>query len=252
MALGESADILLRIKADSSQGSAEIVKFKKELGDIEKESKGAATGVERIAAVSGISAEKFAALGAAAASYGAVLAGLATFTAGFVTTLYKLAESASEFGSSIYDASLKTGLGAESLSALKFAADQSGSSFEQVTKGITNFGVEIGKAAVGNEQAAAKMKALGVTSTDLDTALNQVFKTIIEGKTDTDKLALASEAFGKKIGPDLIPLIKDATATLPKCGKGRKTSALRLRTRLWWPPIASVTRLICYPRSLRE
>jgi hypothetical protein len=197
MAIGESAGLLFRIKADSSQA-------KNEINDLQRLVGASSTGI-------GSSLSSIA--GPATIAAGAVTA-IASAAVGATLALFNLSKSTAEFGSEIFDASQKTGLGATTLSALKFAADQSGSSFEQLTKGITVFGTEIGKAADGNEKAQEKMKALGVTSTDLDTALKQVFKTIIEGKSDTERLALASEAFGKKIGPDLIPLIKDTNGNL--------------------------------------
>lgn len=200
MALNESAGILFKIKADSSDAVRELDK-------VEKEMKGLGASTSSLSSVLGgmVNPAALAAAGVAAIATAAVAA---------TKALFDLAQGASEYGSMIFDASQKTGLGAETLSALKFAADQAGSSFEQVTKGIQVFGVEVGKAAQGNQQAVEKMKALGVTSNDLDEALKQVFTTINNGKTDTDKLALASEAFGKKIGPDLIPLIKDANGNL--------------------------------------
>jgi len=184
-------DYLLKysIDADTQQAVAKLTGLDKSLGSLESTFSGFGSAAT-------IATAGFAAVGAAATAAG--------------TAIYRLTVAASDFGSEIFDASQKTGLGAEALSALKYAADQSGSSFEQVTKGIVNFGVEVGKSAQGNEAATKKLATLGVTSTDLETALKQVFTTINNGRTDTDKLTLAADAFGKKIGPDLIPLIKDA------------------------------------------
>jgi hypothetical protein len=52
-----------------------------------------------------------------------------------------------------------------------------------------------------------KLKALGVTSYDLDTALSQATKTIFKAKDGTDQIVLSQKAFGKA-GADLIPVIK--------------------------------------------
>lgn len=151
----------------------------------------------------------------ASAVAGAVAAvGTAAIAAG--AAIFNLTKEAADYGSAIFDASMKTGLSAETLTSLKFAAEQNGTEFEKMTKGVTVFGIMIGQAAQGSTVAAKTLEDLKVTSTDLETALGQVFKTINEGKTDTDKLALATAAFGKKIGPDLIPLIKDADGDLNK------------------------------------
>lgn len=199
MALGDTAGILFKIKADSSQATREMQTFE--------------------AAIKGTSASSAAALGSLAipaAAAAAAIASIGVVAVRVASAMFDLTKASAEYGSQIYDAGQKTGLTATTLTALKFAAEQSGSSFEQVTKGVVVFGAEVGKAAQNNVQAQEKMKLLGVTSTDLNTALGQVFKTINNGRTDTEKLALASEAFGRRIGPDLIPLIKEANGDLEK------------------------------------
>jgi hypothetical protein len=206
--------LLFRIKGDTSQATGTLKDFRKEVKALEDAAKNGATGLEQFAASAGLSAEQFIALrggvekwatatvaGFSAVAAGAAVAGAAIFT---------MAKNAAYFGSAIYDATQKTGLSATKLSALKIAADQSGSSFEQVTKGIVRFGSEVGKAGQGNDEAVKNMRLLGVTARDLDTALSQAIKTIGNASDETQQLALASAAFGQRIGPDLIPLIRDA------------------------------------------
>jgi hypothetical protein len=196
VALNDSASLLFKIKAENGDAVRALKEVRTETAGLETQAAGLGTSFSSLAGPAAIAA--------------AAIAGIAAVGIGAAKSLFDLTKQASEYGSEIYDASQKTGLGAKELSALKFAADQAGSSFEQVTKGIVVFGSEVGKAAEGDDKAAEKMKRLGVTSTDLHTALSQVFKTISEGRTDTEKLSLATEAFGRRIGPDLIPLIKDA------------------------------------------
>jgi hypothetical protein len=59
MALTDSAGLLFTIKGDSSGAVKSIEEFKKELDGIEKKSKGSATGLEALAASSGLSASQF-------------------------------------------------------------------------------------------------------------------------------------------------------------------------------------------------
>lgn len=122
-------------------------------------------------------------------------------------TLFDLSKSTAEYGSEIFDASEKTGLHAETLSAMKLAADQSGTSLENVTGGLSKFAKTIGEAANGSEKAQAKLDRLGVTSHDLDTALAQALKTIVNMKPGTDQMTAAMDAFGKS-GTELLPFIK--------------------------------------------
>jgi hypothetical protein len=208
MAFGDSEGILLKIKGDNSSAVGAL--------------RATRTEADALTASSSNLAGSFSSLVGPATLAATAIGAMAAAGIKLTSTLYDLSKAAAEYGSEIYDASQKTGLHAETLTALKFAADQAGSSFEQVTKGVVLFGAEVGKAAQGNDQAAAKMKALGVTSTDLRTALGQAVKTIYDAKSSTEQLTLASEAFGRKIGPDLIPLIKDAHGNLDELEKKAK------------------------------
>jgi hypothetical protein len=80
--------------------------------------------------------------GPATAILGSAAAGLTAVVgvgAAVTKQLYDASKAASEFGSTIFDASEKTGLHAETLSAMDFAAKQSGSSLDQLTGGIAIF-----------------------------------------------------------------------------------------------------------------
>lgn len=131
------------------------------------------------------------------------------------TGIYNLIKKTSDFGSKIFDASQKTGLSTETLSALKFAAEQSGASFEQATKGITRFSILMGEAASGSEKAAAKLKDLNVSSTDLTTGFTQAILAIAQMPPGIEQTMAASDAFGKKLGAELIPMIQSFDGNLP-------------------------------------
>lgn len=137
-----------------------------------------------------------AAIPVAGAVAGAVTAiGSAAVTAG--VALFNITKQAAEFGSTVYDATQKTGLGAEAISSLKAAAEQSGSSLEAVTKGIAKFA-----------------KNYTGTSQDLQSELGKVMKRINEAKPGFEQLKIAQEAFGKS-GGDLIPVIRSFDGDLP-------------------------------------
>lgn len=145
---------------------------------------------------------------AAVAATAVATIGTAAVTA--TAALFNLTRQAADFGSEIYDASKKTGLSAETLSAMKFAADQSGSSLDNITGGIAKFAKEVGAAADGSEKAAAKLESLGIDPqealTDLDAALAKVFQRIQEAPEGIERITLAQKAFGKS-GADLLPFI---------------------------------------------
>lgn len=224
-------EIALRIKADSSQAETELKKFKNELKGLDKASKDSLAPLERLAASAGLSADKFNTLKtgalAAVAGIGAIV-GVAAATG---TALFKLASSAAEFGGAIFDASEKTGLSAQTLSALKFAADQSGSSLEAITNATAKFAKVVGDAADGSDEATAKLKKFGVEPQDainnLDGALSKVFKTIVEAKPGVEQLALAQLAFGRS-GAELLPTLKSFDGDMAKLIATAKALGLTL------------------------
>ncbi len=156
-------------------------------------------------------------------SAGIAAIGAAGLTAG--VALFNLTKQASDYGSAIFDASKKTGLGAESLSAMDFAAKQSGTSLEAITGGIAKFSKTVGEAADGSDKAAAKLKDLGITPqealSNLDGALGKVFQRIIDAPPGIERMTLAQKAFGKS-GADLLPFIDSFDGDLGKLIKKAK------------------------------
>jgi hypothetical protein len=160
----------------------------------------------------------FAAMSAAVPIAGAAIAAMAAVVVGAAVALYNLTQSAAEYASAVFDVQEKTGLAAATLSTLKFNADNAGSSLEAVGSATAKFAKLLGEAAAGNEKAQKTLKDLGVTSTDLDTALGQATKTIYEAEAGTNQLVLAQKAFGKS-GGDLIGTIKQMGGDLDAATK---------------------------------
>lgn len=146
---------------------------------------------------------------ATAAAAGIAAVGGAAVTA--FAAIYKLTKEASDFGSVIFDASQKTGLHAETLSAMKYAAEQSGATLEKVTSATAKFAKTVGDAGDGSKQAAKDLADLGITPqaalSDLDGSLAKVFQRIMQAKDGTEQMILAQKAFGRS-GADLLPFIK--------------------------------------------
>lgn len=145
---------------------------------------------------------------------GAVVSGIAAIGTAAVAvgkTLFDITKTAAEYGSAIYDATTKTGLSAETMSALDLAAKQSGASLEQITSGIGKFAKTVGAAADGSAEAARSLKQLGVDPkaalNDLDGTLAKVFKRIGDAKPGVDRITMAQKAFGKS-GADLLPMME--------------------------------------------
>lgn len=155
--------------------------------------------------------------GPAGAAAGAI-ALVGTAAVGLGVALFHLTTDTAEYGSTLKDASDQTGLAAETLSAMKLAADQSGSSIEQITGAVGKFSKTVGDAALGSDEAAAKMKRLGIDPQkaikDLDGALSDVFKRIVALPPGVTQSKAAMDAFGKS-GADLLPFIKQFNGDLP-------------------------------------
>lgn len=231
----DSIGLLFRAKGDTDDAKNAFSHLRSSVtGDINAIDDAGKTGFTSLAKSFGFSESAATSLAGALPMIGAAIAGItAVLTVQIavavraVTGLYDLAKSASEAGSELFDAQEKTGLSAEMLSTLKLAADNAGSSLEQVTSSTSKFARLLGEAQAGNEKARATLMQLGVTSYDLDTALNQVAGTITNAKEGTDQLVLAQKAFGKS-GADLLPVLKQLGGDL----ENAKKEAERLGTTL--------------------
>lgn len=193
-------------------------KIKSELNSVEDH-------IGRLAGATGLSASSLDALSLGGAAAGAVIASVGAAAVTGTIALFELSKAAAEFGSEIFDASEKTGLSAETLSAMKYSADQSGASMEMITGAIAKYSKQVGAAVDGSEKAEAALKDLGVNPqealTDLDGSLAKVFDRIAKAKPGIEQMTLAQKAFGKS-GADLLPFIKSFDGDLEDLVKTAK------------------------------
>lgn len=133
--------------------------------------------------------------------------------------IYDATVAASQFGSEIYNASVKTGLTTETISALKLASERTGVSMESLGTIVSRFSRLVGEAEQGSDKAAETLIRLGITPKeaidDLDGALGKVFKRINDLPDPIAKATLAQQAFGKA-GTELLKVIDDFNGDLPK------------------------------------
>jgi hypothetical protein len=155
--------------------------------------------------------------GPAGLAVGAI-AGIGVAAVGAGAALFELTEKAAAYGESIYNAQVKTGLHANTLSAMQVAAKQSGVEFDQVTSSIQKFAQTVGQAAEGSDKAGKSLVALGLdpkkAAEDLDASLGKVLKKIADAPTIVEKNTLAFQAFGKQ-GKELLPFIEKFHGDLP-------------------------------------
>ncbi len=198
--LSGSADILLKIKADESDATRGINQTQSALAGL---SGSAITNSAAFAAL----ANPLALAGTAIVAIGA-----AAVTA--AVGLFRLTQAASEYGSAIFDATEQTGLSAEAISSLKYAADTSGSSLEAITGSVAKFSTLLGQAANGNEKAATTLQRYGITATETEAALGQALETIANMTDSTQQSAAAADLFKDRTGK-LLPVIKSFNGDLP-------------------------------------
>ncbi len=144
--------------------------------------------------------------------------------AGITAALGGAVSATMEYGGSIQDASTKTGIAAEELQKLKFGAEQSGVSFEQLQGAILKMSNGIGEAT--NKAGGPFNDALarvGLTIQQLQTlSPDQQFmklSTAIAGVADpAQRTALAMDFFGKS-GAQMLPFLNEGAAGMTALGQ---------------------------------
>lgn len=152
-----------------------------------------------------------------AAKWGAgLVAGAAVAGAGIFALASKVSDTASE----INDMSVRTGLSTTRLQELKFAAEQSGVSFDSIQSAVSKMTMSMGDASVVGSSMALSFEKLGVKTTDasgamLDTqtVFDQSLVKLSEMDNATERNALGMEIFGKGF-TELSPLVSGGAASL--------------------------------------
>ena len=141
------------------------------------------------------------ATGVAMTAAGAAVVGFAALS---VTNYAKV-------GDQIEKMSAKTGMSVLNLSQLKFAAEQSGASIENIGKGMKNMANVLFEAGEGTATYTDLLAALGLTVDDFkgkspDQAFELMSNAIRGVEDPMERAAIASQVFGKA-GVELLPMI---------------------------------------------
>lgn len=138
----------------------------------------------------------------------------------------------SKIGDDIAKMGERTGTTTEFLSTMKFATDQSGSSLEDLEKGIRTMNKALVEGANGSESYQEAFAALGLSVDDL-LAMNvedrfyAVADAISKVADPGERSALAMELMGRS-GAKLIPLMKDGAAGMKALQQEAKTLGLEM------------------------
>lgn len=139
--------------------------------------------------------------------------------------LLAASKAAIDYGDKLNDARQKTGLTAQELANLGFAAEQSGSSFEGISTGLKFLAKNMESAIAKGGDTRAAFNELGISSKDLAAKqgdVNSVFLLVadrLKGIDDPAKKAALSMAIFGKAGVDLIPLLNEGSAGIAELGK---------------------------------
>lgn len=153
-------------------------------------------------------------------SIGGTLAGIG---AGIGAPIVAATKAYVDAASAMVDLSAKTGVTVESLSALKFAAEQSGSSIDAIETGFKGMSRFLDTAAQGGKAATETLGRLGLSVKDLlqmkpDERFAAFAEAISHIDDDGERSALAMKVFGKS-AMDLMPLLKGGEAGLAEFRK---------------------------------
>lgn len=147
-------------------------------------------------------------------SFGARIGTLASVAgiAGLVTLLASFAKRSFEAADAIGDAADRAGVAVETMSRLKYIAEQSDVEFGALTIGIKRWQVTLSQAATGSKDAANAIGLLKLNAEDLKgLSLEDQLATIADEfariRDPADQTRVAVELFGRA-GEQLVPLLK--------------------------------------------
>jgi hypothetical protein len=179
--MADARELLIKLTVDAAQADRRLKDIAKSTGQLEKR------------------------LGAAGGALKGFIGGLVgAVSIGAMVTAFKSAADAMD---EMSKASQKIGVSVENLSALNYAASQSGVSFEGLQTGLRKLGKELVDVEKGTSEAAKALRALGVKGADSpEQALSKIADAFASVPDSTQKTTLAMAIFGKA-GADLIPLL---------------------------------------------
>ena len=156
---------------------------------------------------------------------GKVAAGIATAAAGAATAagaaLKTAVDDTAAYADEIDKASLRSGLGAENLQKLKYAAEQSGASLSNIENTAKKFNAQLAEISEGSDASKEVAKAfdtLGIAFKDADGNLrstdelyNETLMALAGMPDSAERTALATTLMGKGF-TDLKPLLEQGSA----------------------------------------
>ncbi len=209
MAFDSSSELLFSIGADTGDAEGNIQRFRsllgKDLDDISAEFSDWSSKVfGDMSSVQGVVTAGAATLGAAVLAVG--------------TAAVEAGNKYAEYVSEIAKGTRTTGLSAEQMSGLHYAATETGVSYEALTTALTRFATTTVKASEGSEQQEKAFARLGISQAQVKAGEKDMMPLLMAvsdrfhalGST-VDRAALARELFGRG-AEQLLPILAQGSA----------------------------------------
>ncbi|HRB15963.1 MAG TPA: hypothetical protein PK224_09255 [Nitrospira sp.] len=194
--MGDTGSLIMRLKMDASNMEKELNRAARNTDDFGK----------LVSSAAKIGTLALGALTAVAATTGAAL--------------ISMTKSSAVVGDELNKTSQKTGVAVETLSGLRFAADLSDVSMEQLSMSMGKLARAQQDAATGSTQARTTFQALGVTYKEADGTLRPLNDVMLDAadqlarmEDETKRAAMAQEMFGKS-GMQMLPLLNQGSAAI--------------------------------------
>jgi len=143
----------------------------------------------------------------------AIAGGVITAAFGAIVT------KTTQLGDKLDKMSKRTNISVETLSALGYAAEQSGADLDTVEKSLRYLARGMNDASQGTGEAKEAFEELGISVTDTEGNLRPTMDVLKEAATklasmtdETKQVALATDIFGAKYGTQLLPMLKEGGA----------------------------------------
>lgn len=137
---------------------------------------------------------------------------------GIVAPILAAANAFATLGSEIFDMSQRTGIGAESLSVLRYAAEQTGTDTAALETALKKMQKTIAEGATGSKQAQQALAKLGLSARDLanmtpEQQLGVIADRLMAIEDPAQRTAAALAIFGRA-GTAMIPMLNQGSAGL--------------------------------------
>lgn len=203
MAAGSTANLLFTIGADSTEGQAGLQQFRNiltgDLASMKNTFAGWAKGV-----AGDLDGVKAAMLGASAAGVAVI---------GLAGAMHSAAEKAAAYADEINDGMSKTGLAAEEISKLKFAAERAGVEYGSLVTSIVRFERATVEAAAGEKQYADAFRRLGISQAEVKQGTENILPLLLrtadafKAQTSTTEKAASSLDLFSRGGADMLEFL---------------------------------------------